>query len=90
MISADRIIRRYPFDLVVKVMAAILDFWQRLFTDDPPDVILGEVACASEWMGWTFAQKGISYMIPYPSSVCGPAFLYRFAQRSVADVRGPF
>jgi hypothetical protein len=72
MISADRIISRYPFDLAVKVMAAILGFWQELFTHDPPDVILGEVACAAEWMGWTLAhQRGIPQMIPYPPSVAG-------------------
>jgi capsular polysaccharide biosynthesis protein len=72
MVAADRIVSRYPFDLVVKVMAAILDFWQELFTRDPPDVILGEVACAAEWMGWTLAQqRGIPQMIPYPPSVAG-------------------
>jgi hypothetical protein len=70
MVAADRIISRYPFDLVIKVMAAILDFWQELLTHDPPDVILGEVACAAEWMGWTVArQRGIPQMIPYPPSV---------------------
>jgi hypothetical protein len=75
MISADRIISRYPFDLVVKVMAAILNFWQELFTDDPPDVILGEVACAAEWMGWTLAgQRGIPQIVPYPPSVAGRIF----------------
>ncbi|HVA80392.1 MAG TPA: hypothetical protein VNF29_05665 [Candidatus Binataceae bacterium] len=55
---------------MLKVMAAILDFWQELFINDPPDVILGEVACAAEWMGWTVArQRRIPQIIPYPPSV---------------------
>ena len=75
MVAADRIISRYRFDLVAKVMAAIMDFWQDLFSREPPDVILGEVACAAEWMGWVLAQHhGIPQLIPYPPSVAGRLF----------------
>jgi hypothetical protein len=32
-----------------------------------PDVVLGEVACASEWIAWSFARHyQIPYLIPYP------------------------
>lgn len=67
MAYADRIVRRYPFDRVVKILAGVCRFWDRLFREMRPDAVVGEVACASEWIAWSFAQRaGITYLIPYP------------------------
>jgi Capsule polysaccharide biosynthesis protein len=75
MVAGDRIISRYPSVRTLKLMAAILQFWQELFFDAPPDVILGEVSCGAEWMCWSLAQQeGIPYLIPYPPSVAGRLF----------------
>jgi hypothetical protein len=67
MAHADRIIRQYSFEDVVKILAGVCRFWQQLFKEFRPDGVLGEVACASEWIAWSFAHRsGIQYLIPYP------------------------
>jgi len=67
MIYADRIIRQYPFERVLKILAGVCRFWDKLFREVRPDAVLGEVACASEWIAWSFARRSnIQYLIPYP------------------------
>jgi hypothetical protein len=67
MVYADRIIRQYPFERVVKILAGVCHFWEKLFRDQRPDAVLGEVACASEWIAWSLARRSnIKYLIPYP------------------------
>ncbi len=67
MIYADRIIRQYPFESVLKILAGVCRFWDKLFREVRPDAVLGEVACASEWIAWSFARRSnIQYLIPYP------------------------
>ena len=63
---ADRIIRQHPFDLVVKTIAGTCRFWEDLLERVQPDAIVGEVACASEWIAYSLARRiGIQYLIPY-------------------------
>jgi hypothetical protein len=72
MIHSDRIIRRYSLDRILKIIASVCRFWEKLFAESTPDIIVGEVACASEWIGWCFAQqRNIPYLIPYPSPLPG-------------------
>jgi hypothetical protein len=67
MAYGDRIIRRYPLDRVVKILAGVCRFWHKLFRELHPDAVVGEVACASEWIAWSLAQRSnIQYLIPYP------------------------
>jgi Capsule polysaccharide biosynthesis protein len=72
MIHSDRIIRKYSFENILKIIASVCRFWEKLFTESAPDIIVGEVACASEWIGWSLAQqRKIPYLIPYPSPLPG-------------------
>lgn len=64
---ADRIIRQHPFEFVVKTIAGTCRFWEDLLRRVEPDAIVGEVACASEWIGWCLSRRRrIPYLIPYP------------------------
>ncbi|HEX3685199.1 MAG TPA: hypothetical protein VHU83_21870 [Bryobacteraceae bacterium] len=64
---ADRIIRQYPFERVIKIVAGVCRFWEELLRNAQPDAIVGEVACASEWIAWSLSRRlGIQYLIPYP------------------------
>ncbi|MGH9866409.1 MAG: hypothetical protein ACRD4H_13440, partial [Candidatus Acidiferrales bacterium] len=75
MIQADRIIRRYPFDRALRVLAAIRDFWDDLLAIMRPDAILGEIACATEWIAWSVAQPmNIYYLAPHPTPVANKLF----------------
>ncbi|MGH9731508.1 MAG: hypothetical protein ACRD4A_07390, partial [Candidatus Acidiferrales bacterium] len=75
MIHADRIIRRYSFEHALRVLAAIRDFWDDLLTRTRPDAILGEIACATEWIAWWAAQRmNIQYLAPYPTPVANKLF----------------
>lgn len=70
MVYADRIIRQYPFERVVKILAGVCHFWEKLFRDLRPDAVVGEVACASEWIAWFLARRlNIQYLIPYPAPI---------------------
>jgi Capsule polysaccharide biosynthesis protein len=67
LVYADRIIRQYPFERVVKILAGVCHFWEKLFRELRPDAVVGEVACASEWIAWSLARRSnIQYLIPYP------------------------
>jgi hypothetical protein len=69
MALGDRILRRYPFEVVIQILCAIAEFWTELFLKVQPDAVVGEVACAAEWMAWRFASRaGIPYLIPYCAS----------------------
>ena len=47
-------------------MAGVLSFWNRVLPKVRPNAIVGEIACASEWVGYCVAQSlGIEYLIPY-------------------------
>lgn len=75
MIQADRIIRRYPFERALRVVAAIRNFWDDLLARMVPDTILGEIACATEWIAWRAAQRtNIQYLAPYPTPVAHKLF----------------
>ena len=88
MTYADRIIREYPFERVVKILTGICRFWHQLFREIRPDAVLGEVACASEWIAWPFARRlSIPYLIPYPGPlprrfyfISSPAGRWDFAE----------
>ncbi len=72
MAHADRIIQQYPFEKVVKILAGVCRFWEKLFRDACPEAVVGEVACASEWIAWSLARRqDIQYLIPYPSTLPG-------------------
>jgi hypothetical protein len=67
MVYADRIIRQYPFERVVKILVGVCRFWQQVFHELRPDGVVGEVACASEWIAWSLARRSaLPYLIPYP------------------------
>lgn len=67
MLYADRIVRRYPFDRVIRILVGAVRFWQEIFSELRPDAVVGEVACASEWIAWALARRqDIQYLIPYP------------------------
>lgn len=75
MIQADRIIRRYPLGRALRFIAAMRDFWDDLLARMQPDAILGEIACATEWMAWWTAQRmNIQYLAPYPTPVANKLF----------------
>lgn len=70
IIHADRIISRYPHSKILAIVAAISEFWVEVLSTYQPDVILGEVACAAEWIGWLKAREhGIRYLIPSATPV---------------------
>jgi hypothetical protein len=69
MVHADRILKRYPFEEIIKILSAISDFWKSLFLEVHPDAVLGEIACATEWIGWRLArQANLPYLVPYCAS----------------------
>jgi hypothetical protein len=70
MIHADRIIRQFPHKKVITIVASVCRFWERLFRETRPDLIVAEVSCASEWIAWSLARRwNIQYLIPYPSTL---------------------
>ncbi len=76
MIYADRIILQYPFERVIGLMAGIAQFWETLLERSRPDCIVGEVACASEWVAYSVAQSlGIAFLIPYVTPLAKRVFL---------------
>jgi len=78
MIQADRIIRRYSFERALRILAAIRDFWDDLLITMRPNAILGEIACATEWIAWSTAQQmNIPYLAPYPTPVTSRLFFLR-------------
>src|SRR6185437_9477892 len=42
MLYADRIIREYPFTDAIKILTGVYRFWEQLFADLRPDVVIGE------------------------------------------------
>jgi hypothetical protein len=78
MVYADRIIERYRPDEIRKITAALFLFWGRLFSDLQPDIVVGEVASAAEWIGWSVAnERQICYLIPYGAPVPNRFYLLR-------------
>ena len=50
------------------MLACIRSFWDHILNNVTIDAILGEIACATEWMAWSLAQRrDIPYLLPYPS-----------------------
>ncbi|MHB8754659.1 MAG: capsular polysaccharide export protein, LipB/KpsS family [Candidatus Acidiferrales bacterium] len=75
MLRADRIISRYPFEHALRMLAAVRQFWSELFDETQPDAIVGEIACATEWMAWLLAHRmNIHYLVPYPAPVANKCF----------------
>src|ERR1022692_2337345 len=78
MVYADRILVRYPFERVVKMMAGVLDFWEKLLVRIQPNTILSEVACATEWIGYSLARSlNITYLVPCITPVTNRVFFTR-------------
>jgi hypothetical protein len=96
MVYADRIISQYPFERVVKIIAGVLSFWESMLVRVRPNVIVGEIACATEWLGYCVAQSlNITYLAPYPTPVANRVFFLRSpqgnweaAERSYKEVKG--
>lgn len=75
MISADRIIGRYPQKQIIRILAGIVHFWKRTLSYARPDVVIGEVACATEWIALVLARRmEIPYLIPYATPVTNRFF----------------
>jgi hypothetical protein len=78
MAYADRIIRSYSFERVLTILTGVCRFWEKLFHEAQPDVVVGEVACASEWIAWSLAKaQGIHYLIPYSGPIPRRFFFVR-------------
>lgn len=70
MVHADRILRSYPEEQLNTILAGVCRFWERVWQHDPPDVVVGEVATATEWIAWlTARERGIPHFIPCPTPV---------------------
>jgi len=95
MILSDRIIGRYRFERVVKIVAGIADFWRTALDTLQPDAVLGEIASVSEWIAWSLAkQRGVRYLAPYPTPVAQRFFFidsptggWDAMERAYAEVR---
>lgn len=75
IVHADRILRNYAEEDTIRILAGVLQFWTHICQQYSPDVIVGEVACATEWIGWLTAHShGIPYLIPYPAPVANRFF----------------
>jgi Capsule polysaccharide biosynthesis protein len=75
MIHADRILGRYSEEQIIALLGGVAEFWENIWEQGPPDVIVGEVACATEWIGWLMAREhGIPHLIPCPTAVANRFF----------------
>jgi hypothetical protein len=75
MVHADRILKNYAEEDTIRILAGVLQFWRDVCQRYSPDVIVGEVACATEWMGWLTAHScGVPYFIPYPTPAANRFF----------------
>jgi hypothetical protein len=95
MILSDRIIGRYRFERVIKIVAAVCDFWRIVLDTLQPDAVLGEIASVSEWIAWSVAKRmNIRYLAPYPTPVAqrfffidSPAGGWDAMERAYAEAR---
>jgi hypothetical protein len=72
LLYGDRIISNFSFDQSLKVLATLPGFWASVFKEAEPNLILGEISCAAEWMGWCYAKlQNIRQIIPYPPPISG-------------------
>jgi hypothetical protein len=75
MVYADRIIRRYSFERITKIIAGVYNFWDTLFKERQFDAVVGEIASASEWIASVLAKKfDIPYLVPYPAPLTNRFF----------------
>src|ERR1700730_142449 len=75
MVYADRIISRYPFERVTKIIAGVYNFWDVLFKERQFDAVVGEIASASEWIASVLAKRfDIPYLVPYPAPLTNRFF----------------
>jgi len=75
IIHADRILARRPEEEIIMILSGVAKFWEHILEQDPPGAVVGEVACATEWIGWVTARKeGIPYLIPCPTPVANQFF----------------
>jgi Capsule polysaccharide biosynthesis protein len=75
MIHADRILGRYPERQIIAILAGVVEFWESIWKEARPHAVVGEVACAAEWIGWLTAREhGIPYFIPCPTPVANRFF----------------
>ena len=75
MVYSDRIISRYSFETVNKIIAGVYNFWDFLFKEGHFDAVVGEIASASEWIAWVLANKlDIPYLVPYPAPLTNRIF----------------
>jgi len=80
MVYADRIISRYSFERITKIVAGVYKFWHTLFKDGQFDAVVGEIASASEWIGSVLAKKfDIPYLVPYPPPLTNRLFFLQSA-----------
>lgn len=70
MIHGDRILAHYSEGQILAILSAVVEFWEYVWEQDLPDVVVGEVACATEWIGWVTArEQSVPYFIPCPTPV---------------------
>jgi hypothetical protein len=81
LIYADRILRDYPFERAVRLLAGVYDFWQTVLPDAAPDAIYSELSTATEWLGTVLARRrGIRPLLMYPTPVTDRFYFVDSAQ----------
>ena len=75
MVHADRIVSRRSEEQIIATLAGVIEFWEAIWTRKSFDAVIGEVACASEWIGWVTAYaRALPYLIPCPTPVANHFF----------------
>lgn len=91
MVYADRIISRYPYEQIIRMLAGIVAFWNKVIGELRPDAIIGEIASATEWIAWTLTQRlDIPYLIPYPTPVANRFYFIGEPTGSWAPMKNHF
>lgn len=78
LIHSDRLLREYPYELALRLVCGVYDFWTTIFERERPEAIVGEVATAAEWLGWLMATDlNVPYLIPYLTPVTDRFYFLR-------------
>src|SRR5262249_22649615 len=70
LLYSDRILRDYSFERAVRLLAGVYDFWRTVLAEVRPNVVFGEIATATEWVGSALAPRyGARALVAYPTPV---------------------
>ncbi|HTK77843.1 MAG TPA: hypothetical protein VL371_21425 [Gemmataceae bacterium] len=81
LLYSDRILRDYPYERAVRLLAGVYDFWRTVLPEVGPNVLFGEIATATEWVGSALAPRyRVRPLVTYPTPVAARFF---FIDRAV-------